>query len=60
MKNFIAFLIGVFISLALFWVGGFDFDKRGAEAFLCAFTSLSCGALAYIAYQLLKLEGVFK
>lgn len=46
MRYVIAFLAGAGFVVFLFWLGGFDFDKRGEAAFLCGLLSVLVGAIA--------------
>ena len=54
MKTAIAYLIFFCLSLGLFWLGGFDFNERGADAVFCAFISLFAGALGVCIYKIVS------
>jgi uncharacterized membrane protein YiaA len=52
MKSIIAFLVGVLISLAMHWLGGFDFNERGFLAVRCAILSLLIGIISLAAWRI--------
>lgn len=45
MKKTIIIVLAASISPALYWIGGFDFDERGAAAVWCAVGALITGLI---------------
>ena len=43
----IAVLAALLVPLG-YWIGGYDFDVRGAEAFMCYLLSIYVGAATYV------------
>ena len=47
MKRLVLSIIGALTVPMFFWLGGYDFDSRGAGAVMCALYTLLLGAMVY-------------
>lgn len=53
--KYLIYLLPAFIVCSLAWLTGFDFDERGAEAFIVGlFVVMFTGALIGVMYELEK------
>lgn len=54
MKKVIAFFVGVLFVLACYWLSGYNFDTRGAQAVGVLFNSMLAGCITFLMYMIYK------